>query len=113
MKASIGTRVTTSWLVFNNYTVERVNDDLFVSAVGLPLPSEAEDFYGEDADDSRTDLSAGRYYAPLWDYPDLFVRFGRLLPTSEPLAEDELLEIVLGWVKSYGVLGGERGGSLV
>jgi len=111
MKASRETKVTTSWLVFNDYKVERLNGNLFVSAVGLPLPSEVDDFWGEDADALLTDPSAGHYYFPLWDYPDLFVRFARLLPTSEPLTEEEMLEIVLGWVKNYGVLGVERVGS--
>lgn len=52
----------------------------------------------------QPDPNLDRRYSPLRDVPDLFLRFARLAPTV-PISHEELLEITLEWVKSYGALG--------
>jgi hypothetical protein len=95
------------WPVFEDHRVERVDGDLLVSAVLQHSPSEFEDIFVDGAEEMAAELSAKYHYSPLSDFPDLFVRFSRVLDDSEALNEDEMLEIVLKWVKSYGVLGTE------
>jgi hypothetical protein len=97
--------VFSGWPVFGEYRVERVDGNLFVSAVLRHSPSEFEDVFVEGAEELAAQLSADYYYSPLSDYPDLFLRFARLLDGGEPLDEDDMLETVLKWIKNYGVLG--------
>jgi hypothetical protein len=104
-KAVRGIGIFSSWPVFKDYRVDRVDGDLFVFAVLQHSPSEFEDVFVEGAEEMAAELSTEYVYSPLSDYPDLFLRFARLLDESKPFDEDEMLEIVLKWVKSYGVLG--------
>src|SRR5215203_2691354 len=53
------------------------------------------------------DSGFDRFYAPLTRYPDLFVRFARLYTGKKALTEDEMLEMALGWARTYGILGVE------
>jgi hypothetical protein len=93
------------WPVFEDHRIERVDSNLFLSAVLQHSPSEFEDVWAGGAKELAVELSAKFHYAPLLDYPDLFVQFARLVDESEPLDEDAMLKKVLGWVKRYGVLG--------
>ena len=104
LKATTGTPLHSTWPVFENYEVERVNGELYVSAVISPLPSDREDIYA-GLEDLWVQRSAKTFYVPLYRHPDLFVRFARLSPKSRSRNEDELLEMVLGWVSDYGILG--------
>jgi hypothetical protein len=45
-----------------------------------------------------------RYYAPLRDYPDLFLRFAAIWRKA-PSTEEGMIEIVRDWARNYGVLG--------
>jgi hypothetical protein len=104
LKATIEANSHALWPIFENYEVERVNGELFISAVIQPMSSALEETYPEWL---RAELWVKRYYAPLRDYPDQFVRFARLLARSNPQTEDEKLEMVLRWVHDYGILGVE------
>lgn len=89
------------------YEVERVSGELFVSAVIHPLPSDLEESLGESWADLPAELSAKALYSPQHDYPDLFLRFARLVGQNGSQSEDDMLETALGWIQTYGVLGVE------
>ena len=50
------------------------------------------------------DDNARRAYAPLREEPDLFVKFASLA-SRDPGTRDGRYEIMLDWIKEYGVLG--------
>ncbi len=91
------------WPVFKDFEIERVEGELFVFAPLKPHPlTQAENVRGDFVElDCRFD----RFYAPMTDYPDLFIRFARLYAKRKTLTEDEILEMALGWVSDYGILG--------
>ena len=89
--------------MFERYEVERRDGDVFVYAPFRPPSSRAWPIHIHDGR-SEEDRGLRRYYAPLRDYPDLFLRFVALTPRQR-LPEDEALRKMLDWVKDYGVLG--------
>ena len=50
------------------------------------------------------DYNARDVYAPLRDEPDLFVKFASLA-SKDPGTRDGRYDIMLEWIKNYGVLG--------
>jgi hypothetical protein len=89
-----------AWPVYEDYKVEQRNEDIFIYAPFRPPAPEPGRIY----DRLPEDLGLKRHYAPLRDYPDLFLRFAAI-SLEGPLTKDELLEVVLSWSKNYGVLG--------
>lgn len=85
------------WPVFDDFEIERVDGELYIFAPAEPHPALSV----------NPDRGAKLLYAPLRRYPDLFVRFARLHPGQKALTEDEMLDITLGWVGTYGMLGVE------
>jgi len=90
---------------------ERTEHDVLVCAPhddpGLPKyrkrpdGSEVRNFSGEWL---FKDDNARRAYAPLREEPDLFVKFASLA-SRDPGTRDGRYEIMLDWIKEYGVLG--------
>jgi hypothetical protein len=89
-----------AWPVYEDYEVDWQGGDVFINAPFRPPPDEPGRIYHGLPED----LGLKRYYAPLRDYPDLFLRFASLFPKSPPTM-DETLEVVLTWARNYGVLG--------
>lgn len=86
--------------MYSRYKIERRDGDVFIYAPFRPPSPEPARIRHRQPDD----LGLKRYYAPLRDYPDLFLRFASLFD-KVPLTEDATLETVRGWVESYGTLG--------
>src|SRR5215213_2409312 len=107
LKATIGASPHFAWPVFKEYEVERVSGELFVSAVVRPLPSDLEEGLDESWEDLPVEFSTKALYSPQHDYPDLFLRFARLVGQNGSQTEDEMLDMALGWIRTYGVLGVE------
>lgn len=91
-----------AWPVYEGHKVERQNGDVFIYAPFRPPPPGS----GPYQDRLPRDLGLKRQYAPLRDYPDLFLRFANISHEG-PLTEEELLKVVLHWDRNYGVLGME------
>ena len=106
MKATKGQDWHAIWPVFEDFEIERVDSELFIFAAPKPDPMmQAENV--SKGDFVEVDLGFDRFYAPLMRYPDLFVRFARLCAGRKTLTEDEMLEMALGWARTYGILGVE------
>ena len=99
-------------MVFRDFAVEeKTEDDVGVCAMwrdpGLPQPrkqpdgSKVRSYSGEwlFKDDNSKCI-----YAPLKEVPDLFIRFASLA-SRDPGTRDGRYEIMLDWIKEYGVLG--------
>src|SRR3712207_6556587 len=102
----------TGWARFHDFDIEeKTEDDVRVCAVrrdpGLPRPRKLPD--GSEVQSYsvewlfKDDNSKGTY-APLKEQPDLFVKFASLA-SEDPGTRDGRYEIMLGWIKKYGVLG--------
>src|SRR5215213_10453865 len=102
----------TGWVRFRDFNiVEKTEHNVYVSAkrrdpgLGQPrkLPDGSkEQRYSVDwlfADDNSMGM-----YAPLRDEPDLFVKFASLA-SEDPSTRDGRYDIMLEWIKKYGVLG--------
>ena len=99
-KATKTEQLQSTWPVYEDYEVVEEEGRLYIYAPLRPagLPSD------EDIQIEQPDLNLGRLYSPLQDVPDLFIRFTSLMP-RRPILEEEMLERMLEWVRSYGVLG--------
>jgi hypothetical protein len=102
----------TGWVRFRDFDiVEKTEDNVRVCAKwrdpGLPQPrkqrdgSEVQSYSAEWL--FKDDNSEGMY-APLRDEPDLFVKFASLA-RKDPGTRDGRYELMLKWIKKYGVLG--------
>jgi hypothetical protein len=102
----------TGWVRFRDFDiVEKTEDNVRVCAKwrdpGLPQPrkqrdgSEVQSYSAEWL--FKDDNSEGMY-APLRDEPDLFVKFASLA-RKDPGTRDGRYELMLEWIKKYGVLG--------
>ena len=102
----------TGWVRFRDFDiVEKTEDNVRVCAKwrdpGLPQPrkqrdgSEVQSYSAEWL--FKNDNSEGMY-APLRDEPDLFVKFASLA-RKDPGTSDGRYELMLEWIKKYGVLG--------
>jgi hypothetical protein len=102
----------TSWVRFRDFDiVDKTDDNVRVCAKwrdpGLPRFRKRQDgnkvrsYSGEWL--FRDDNSRGMY-APLRDEPDLFVKFASLA-SRDPGTRDGRYDIMLEWIKKYGVLG--------
>ena len=102
----------TVWVRFRDFDiVEKTEDNVRVRAKsrdpGLPQPrrlpdgSEVQRYSAEWL--FMDDNSMGMY-APLRDEPDLFVKFASLA-SEDPGTTDGRYDIMLKWIKEYGVLG--------
>jgi hypothetical protein len=102
----------TAWVRFRDFdTVEKTEHNVSVCAKwrdpGLPQPrklrdgSEVQSYSAEWL--FKDDNSRGMY-APLRDEPDLFVKFASLA-SKDPDTRDGRYDIMLEWIKKYGVLG--------
>lgn len=102
----------TGWVRFRDFDiVEKTEHNVRVSAKsrdpGLPRPrklpdgTEVQSYSAEwlFKDDNTTGM-----YAPLRDEPDLFVKFASLA-SKDPGTRDSRYDIMLEWIKKYGVLG--------
>jgi hypothetical protein len=88
-----------AWFQYEDYEIEMQGEEVYICApLRLPIPKPGEIHHRMPEDLGK------RYCAPLRDHPDLFLRFAALW-RKEPLTQDEKLEIVFDWAKSYGVLG--------
>jgi hypothetical protein len=102
----------TTWTRFRDFDIEeRTEHDVYIRArqydPGLPQPrkmadgSQVQSYSGEWL--FKDDNSKG-LYAPLREEPDLFLKFAALA-SKDPRTRDGRLEIMLDWIKTYGVLG--------
>ena len=101
----------TGWVRFRDFDVEKTEYGAHLRAKwrdpGLPQPrklpdgSEVQNYPGGwlFEDDNSTGM-----YAPLMDEPDLFVKFASLA-SKDPGTRDGRYDIMLEWIKNYGVLG--------
>ena len=102
----------TAWVRFRDFDiVEKTEDNVRVCAKwrdpGLPRYRKHPDGSKERSysavwlfmDDNSTGM-----YAPLRDEPDLFVKFASLA-SKDPSTRDGRYDIMLEWIKKYGVLG--------
>jgi len=101
----------TGWVRFRDFDVEKTEYGAHLRAKwrdpGLPQPrklpdgSEVQNYPGGwlFEDDNSTGM-----YAPLRDEPDLFVKFASLAD-EDPGTMDGRYDIMLKWIKNYGVLG--------
>jgi hypothetical protein len=101
----------TGWVRFRDFDTEETEHNVHLRAKwrdpGLPQPrklpdgSEVQNYPGGwlFEDDNSTGM-----YAPLRDEPDLFVKFASLA-SKDPGTRDGRYDIMLEWIKNYGVLG--------
>ena len=99
-KAAKEEQVEGKWPVYKDF--EKVEEDgrLYIYARLYPpeRPEKAVVQVGQP------DLNLDRKYSPLRDVPDLILRFVSLI-SRKPIPKEEMLERMLEWVKTYGVLG--------
>jgi hypothetical protein len=102
----------TGWVRFRDFDIiEKTEDNVRVCAKwrdpGLPRYRKLRDGRKERSYSGewffKDDNSRGMY-APLRDEPDLFVKFAKLA-SKDPGTRDGRYEIMLEWIKKYGVLG--------
>jgi hypothetical protein len=93
-------QVESTWPIYKDYQVVEEEGRLYIYAPLQP-PERPENAVIQIG---QPDLNLDRMYSPLRDVPDLFLRFASLMPTR-PISDEEKLERILEWVKSYGVLG--------
>jgi hypothetical protein len=102
----------TSWVRFRDFDIvektelnvrlrAKWRDPGFPQPRKLPEGSEGRSYSGEWL--FKDDNSMGMY-APLIDEPDLFVKFASLA-SRDPGTRDGRYDIMLEWIKKYGVLG--------
>ncbi len=108
-KAAKSEHLGTAWPVFRTFEIEEGTEhDVIVYAPHkppeLPEPKDPGVWQRIPTDLLLEDANLEREYAPLRDEPDLFLTFASLARDGF-IAEDEAREVMLGWVKSYGVLG--------
>jgi hypothetical protein len=106
-----GRYLGTGWVRFRDFDTEETEHNVHLRAKwrdpGLPQPrklpdgSEVQNYPGGwlFEDDNSTGM-----YAPLRDEPDLFVKFASLA-SKDPGTRDGRYDIMLEWIKKYGVLG--------
>jgi hypothetical protein len=102
----------TAWQTFRDYAKEEETEyNVRVIAPwrdpGLPRPRTHPDGRQVQTYSGEwwfKDDNAGKTYAPLRDEPDLFLRFASLA-ADDPGTKEGRLEIMLNWIKRYGVLG--------
>jgi hypothetical protein len=106
-----GRYLGTGWVRFRDFDTEETEHNVHLRAKwrdpGLPQPrklpdgSEVQNYPGGwlFEDDNSTGM-----YAPLMDEPDLFVKFASLA-SKDPGTRDGRYDIMLKWIKNYGVLG--------
>jgi hypothetical protein len=101
----------TGWDRFHYFeTVEETEDDVRVCARhDDPLldSTKGRSYSGESLFE---DYNSKGPYAPLRDEPDLFVKFASLA-SKDPGTRDDRKDIMLDWIREYGVLGLEPLGS--
>ena len=91
----------TAWTRFRDFKIEEETEhNVRVCAVWRD-PGLTQSYSGEWL--FKDDNSKGRY-APLREEPDLFVKFASLA-SKDPGTRDGRYEIMLEWIKRYGVLG--------
>jgi hypothetical protein len=97
-------RLGAAWPVYKDFEIEDKDGEVYVYAP----------FHSPEAPEARSviypfppqDLNLRRMYAPLREEPHLFLKFVSLRRKG-PLPHNEALEVVLDWVRHYGVLGSE------
>jgi hypothetical protein len=102
----------TGWVRFRDFDkVKETEHNVRVCAKwrdpGLPQPRKLPDGSKErsySAVWALMDDNSKGMYAPLRDEPDLFVKFARLA-SEDPGTRDGRYDIMLEWIKKYGVLG--------
>ena len=103
----------TGWVAYRDFDVEKTEHNVHLRAKwrdpGLPQPkklpdgTETQSYSGVWA---FKDDNVAREYAPLWEEPDLFLRFASLAEQDPGIEDrDSRLEITMNWIKTYGVLG--------
>jgi hypothetical protein len=93
-KAAKTEQLESRWPVYKDF--EKVEEDGRLYIYAPPRPPERPI--------RQPDLNLDRKYSPLRDVPDLILKFVSLMP-RRPVSEEEMLEKMIGWAKSYGVLG--------
>jgi hypothetical protein len=99
-KATKKDQLQSIWPIFKDFEVVKEEGRLYIYAP-LRLPKRPKETVIQIG---QPDLNLKRMYSPLRDVPDLFLRFVSLMP-KRLVSEEEILEKMLEWVKSYGVLG--------
>jgi hypothetical protein len=94
-KATKNEQLTGAWPIYRDFEVIEEEGRLYIHAPLRPP---------ERPEEGQPDLNLDRIYSPLRDVPDLFLRFASLMPTRLN-SEEDLLDRMLEWAKSYGVLG--------
>jgi hypothetical protein len=102
----------TGWVRFRDFDiVEKTEHNVRVCAKsrdpGLPRPRKLPDgteVQSYSAEWLIKDDNSRGMYAPLIDEPDLFVKFASLA-SKDPGTRDSRYDIMLEWIKKYGVLG--------
>jgi hypothetical protein len=100
-KATKIEQLKSTWPVYKEYEVVEEEGRLYIYAPLSPRERPADEVMIQVG---QPDLNLDRIYSPLQDVPDLFLRFTSLMP-RRPILAEEMLERMLEWVRSYGVLG--------
>lgn len=96
------------WPVYRGVEIEDSGDDVFVYAPrDAPEPTSSRGVQAIHTAWMREDLNRARVYAPLRDTPDLFLTFASL--GRKDIEREKAVEVMLDWIKSYGVLGLDDG----
>ena len=93
-KAAKEEQLESRWPVYRDFEKVEEEGRLYINAPLRP-PERPE---------GQPDLNLHRTYSPLRDVPDLILRFVSLMP-RKPIPKEGMLERMLEWAKTYGVLG--------
>jgi len=104
-KVAKSAQLAAGWPVYQDFEVAEKDGEVYVYALYHPEELEAKPGTTSVQDIlTPKDLNLQRWYAPLREEPDLFLKFASLARKG-PLTRDEMLKIVLEWVKRFGTLG--------
>jgi hypothetical protein len=95
----------TRWVRFHHFdVVEKTEDNVLVAARKHDPLADGKKGRSYPGEWLFADYNASDEYAPLRDEPDLFVKFVRLA-SKDPGTRDGRCDIMIEWIKNYGVLG--------
>src|SRR5919107_209694 len=95
----------TGWVRFHHFdVVEKTEDNVRVEAKKHDPLADGKNGKSYSGEWLFVDYNARDVYAPLRDEPDLFVKFASLA-SEDPGTRDGRYDIMLKWIKEYGVLG--------
>lgn len=94
---------TAVWPVYQDFEVDEKDEEVYVYALYRPEKLDVRPGTILDTFPPK-DLNLQRWYPPLREEPDLFLKFASLARKG-PLTRDKAVEVMLDWVKGYGTLG--------